>query len=189
VRAAEVELQADTRATAIYSIALGLSALACYWLAAHVINPIHKVSATGDTIGALWATISTIFVYRHSYDESESAALSRIAGTLVSFVLCLVYLLLFPFHLWAIAVLIAIGAFVLALAGRPQDTMPASLATVVVLVIASIDRHDAWQQPIMRLLDTVLGVAIGLAAVWISVRLLNRMLPAAQASGSSSSAS
>jgi uncharacterized membrane protein YccC len=184
VRAAEVELQSDTRATAIYSIALGLSALACYWFAAHVVNPIHRVSATGDTIGALWATISTIFVYRHSYEESESAALSRIAGTVVSFVLCLIYLLLFPFHLWAIAVLIAIGAFLLALAGRPQDTMPASLATVVVLVIASIDPHDAWQQPIMRLLDTVVGVAIGLAAVWISVRLMRRVLPAAQPSGS-----
>jgi hypothetical protein len=45
----------------------------------------------------------------------------------------------FPFHLWAITVLIAIGAFVLALAGRPQDTMPASLTTMVVLVISSID--------------------------------------------------
>ena len=177
VRAAEIEVQADTRATLIYSVTLGLSALGCYWFALHVVNPIHRISATGDTIGALWAAISTVFVYRHSYDESESAALSRVAGTAVSFVLCLIYLVLFPFHLWAIALLIAIGAFVLAIAGRPQDTMPASLATLVVLVIASIDPHDAWQQPIMRLADTVVGVAIGLAAVWVSVRLMRHVLP------------
>jgi uncharacterized membrane protein YccC len=186
VRPAEVELQTDTRATLIYSIALGLSALGCYWFALHVVNPIHEVSATGDTIGALWAAISTVFVYRHSYEESESAALSRIAGTSVSFVLCLIYLLLFPFHLWAIAVLIAIGAFVLAIAGRPQDTMPATLATLVVLVISSIDPHDAWQQPIMRFIDTAVGVAIGLAAVWVSVRLMRRLVPRATGGRSTS---
>jgi fusaric acid resistance family protein len=136
VRGADAEVEPDTRATLIYSVALGLSALGCYWFALHVVNPIHEVTPTGDTIGALWAAISTVFVYRHSYDESASAALTRISGTGVSFVLCLIYLVLFPFHLWAIAVLIAIGAFVLAAAGRPQDTMPASLATLVVLVIA-----------------------------------------------------
>jgi uncharacterized membrane protein YccC len=184
VRAAEVELRSDIRVTLIYSIALGLSALGCYWFALHVVNPIHRVSATGDTIGALWAAISTVFVYRHSYDESESAALSRVAGTTVSFLLCLVYLLLFPFHLWAIAVLIALGAFLLAIAGRSQDTMPASLATLVVLVISSIDPHNAWQQPILRFLDTVVGVAIGLAAVWVSVALLGRLVQPAAQSGS-----
>ena len=173
----------DPGATAAFSIALGISALASYWFVAHVANQINEVTPTGDTIGALWAAISTIFVFRHSYDESSSAAVSRMAGTLVSFVLCEIYLLLFSFHLWAIAVVIAIGAFVLAIAGRPQDTMPASLATVVVLVIASIDPHNAWQQPIMRLLDTVLGVAIGLAAVWVSVRLMQRLLPATGPSG------
>lgn len=174
MRAADVELQRDTRATAIYSVALGLSGMASYWFVAHVINPIHPLTRTGDTIGALWAAISTIFVYRHSYDESASAALSRMAGTAVSFGLCLVYLALFPFHLWAIALLIAIGAFALAIAGRPQDTMPASLTTLVVLVIASINPHDAWQQPILRLIDTAIGVAIGLAAVWVGVRLIER---------------
>ena len=178
--AADVELEHDTRAIAIYSVALGLSGLFSYWFVEHVVNPIHPLSRTGDTIGALWAAISTIFVFRHGYDESASAALSRMAGTTVSFGLCLVYLLLFPFHLWAIAVLIAIGAFVLALAGRPQDTMPANLTTLVVLVISSINPHNAWQQPILRLLDTAIGVVIGLAAVWVSVRLIERMLaPAA----------
>ncbi len=170
--AAEVQLERDTRATAIYSLALGLSGMASYWFTAHVVNPLHTISPTGDTIGALWAAVSTIFVYRHSYDESESAALSRMAGTSVSFALCLVYLLLFPFHLWAIAVLIATGAFALAIAGRPQDTMPASLATLVVLVITSINPHNAWQQPIAWLVDTAVGVAIGLVAVWVGLRVM-----------------
>ena len=162
----------DAAVTAVFSVALGVSALGSYWFVAHVANPINEVTPTGDTIGALWAAISTIFVFRNSFEDSSSAALSRMAGTLVSFVLCEIYLLLFSFHLWAIVVLIALGAFILTRAGRPQDVMPASLATIVVLVITSIDPHNAWQQPFMRLLDTAIGVVIGLAAAWATMHLI-----------------
>jgi uncharacterized membrane protein YccC len=166
VSLAGARVDRDPGPIAAFSVALGLSALASYWFVAHVANPINQVTATGDTIGALWAAISTVFVFRHSLDESSSAALSRVSGTLVSFVLCEIYLLLFTFHLWSIAVLVALGAFILAMAGRDQDTMPASLATLVVLVIVGLDPHHAAQQPLMRLFDTAIGVAIGLAAVW-----------------------
>ena len=52
-----------------------------------------------------------------------------------------------------------------------EDTMPASLATIVVLVIIGLDPHNAAQQPIMRLFDTAIGVVIGLAAVWAAGRV------------------
>jgi uncharacterized membrane protein YccC len=160
----------DPWAAAVYSIVLGVAALASYWFVAHVANSVNEVTPTGDTIGALWAAISTVFVFRHSMDESSSAALSRVSGTVVSFLLCEIYLLVFTFHLWAIAVLIALGAFILTTAGRPQDTLAASLATLVVLVIVSLDPHHAAQQPLMRLYDTVLGAAIGLAAALGALR-------------------
>lgn len=66
----------------------------------------------------------------------------------------------------------ALGAFLLAMAGRPQDTLNASLATLVVLVIVALNPHHAAQQPVMRLLDTAIGVAVGLAAAWGVVRLV-----------------
>lgn len=162
----------DPAALAAFSITLGVSAMLSYWFVAHVANPINKVTVTGDTIGALWAAIATVVVFRHSFDESSSAAVSRMAGTLLSFVLCEIYLLLFSFHLWSIAVLVALGAFLLAMAGRPQDTLNASLATLVVLVIVGLNPHHAAQQPIMRLFDTAIGVVIGLAAAWGVVRLV-----------------
>ena len=33
--------------------------------------------------------------------------------------------------------------------------------------MAEVSPHDAWQQPILRLADTVIGVAVGLAAAWL----------------------
>ena len=61
-------------------------------------------------LGGRWAVISTIFAFRGSYTGSRGAAVSRIAATSVSFVLCLIYLIFLPFHIWALALLIGLSA-------------------------------------------------------------------------------
>ena len=110
--------------------------------------------------------IATIFVFRDSYQRSVSAAVSRTAATLISFALCLVYLLFLPFRSWGLALLIGASALAVTLIGRPQDAVTAGITTAVVLVVAALAPHDAWRQPILRLADIVVGVAIGVAAAW-----------------------
>jgi uncharacterized membrane protein YgaE (UPF0421/DUF939 family) len=119
----------------------------------------------------MWAVIATIFVYRVSSRESHGAALTRMSATLLSFVLCLVYLLLAPFHPWGLALLIGIGALVFSLLGRVDDVVTCSITTAVVMVVAALSPHDAWEQPILRLADTVVGVGIGLAVAAMAMRL------------------
>ena len=46
-------------------------------------------------------------------------------------------------------------------------TTTAAITTAVVLIVAEVSPHDAWAQPILRLADTVVGVAVGLAAAWL----------------------
>jgi uncharacterized membrane protein YgaE (UPF0421/DUF939 family) len=75
----------------------------------------------------MWAVVATIFVLRGSYEESAKAALLRTSATVLSFALCLVYLLVFPFRVWGMVVLIAIGAIVLDLIGRSEDIITASI--------------------------------------------------------------
>jgi len=91
---------------------------------------------------------------------------------LVSFLLCLLYLIFLPFHSWALAVLIGASALIVTLIGRPQDAITAGITTAVVLVVAAVSPHDAWQQPILRLADTIVGVAVGVSAAWIGLRVL-----------------
>jgi hypothetical protein len=81
----------------------------------------------------------------------------------VSFVLCLAYLafLHFPHGAWP---------FWLALIGRPEDEITAGITTTVVIVVASLSPHDGWRQPILRLADTAIGVAVGLVAAWLGLR-------------------
>jgi uncharacterized membrane protein YccC len=49
---------------------------------------------------------------------------------------------------------------------RPGDAITAGITTAIVMVVAAASPHDAWQQPILRLADTVIGVAVGVAAAW-----------------------
>jgi uncharacterized membrane protein YccC len=159
----------------------GVLAIACvitYWLVTHLLSRVDFVSKADDMLGGLWAVIATIFVNRDSYQHSVAAAVSRTAATMVSFVFCLIYLAFLPFHLWALAVLIGASALAATLIGRPGDAITAAITTAVVLVVAAVSPHNAWQQPLLRFADTVIGVAVGVAAAWLDLQVIRPRIPA-----------
>ncbi len=91
----------------------------------------------------------------------------------------LAYLLYLPFHAWALAALIGLSAVAVTLIGRPGDAVTAAITTAVVMVVAELSPHDAWQQPILRLAETTTGVAVSAAAAWIGLRIIHsRVHPA-----------
>jgi len=159
------------------SAVLAIACLVTFWLTRHVLTIVYAVSRDDDLLGGLWAVIATAFVFRESYAQSVSAAVSRMAATLVSFVLCLGYLLVLPFHAWALAVLIGLSALIVSLAGRPGDAITAAITTAVIMIVAAVSPHDAWRQPILRFADTVIGVAVGVAAAWLMLRVIHPRLP------------
>jgi len=108
-----------------------------------------------------------------SYEESAKAALLRTSATVLSFALCLLYLLVFPFRVWGL--LIATGATVLDLIGRSEDVITASITNTVVMVVAAISPQQAWRQPILRLIDTIVRIAVGIAGAWIGLKLATRI--------------
>jgi uncharacterized membrane protein YccC len=110
----------------------------------------------------MWAVVATVFVYRYRYAPSVRAALSRMAATALSFALCFIYLLFFPFHLWGMATLIGIGAVAMFLLGEPEDIITTGITTAVVMVVAALSPDHAWKQPILRMVDTIVGVAVAM---------------------------
>ena len=151
---------------------LAIACLVAYWITTHLLARIHSLSRPDDLLGGMWAVIATVFVCRYSYHQSVTAAVSRMSATVVSFVFCLVYLVFLPFHAWALAVLIGASALVVTLIGRPGDAITAGITTAVVLGVAAVSPHEAWQQPILRVADTIVGVAIGVAFAWIDLRVI-----------------
>jgi uncharacterized membrane protein YccC len=166
--------EATTGEVAIRGVVLAGSCVLSNWLITRILADAYSVSNDDDLLGGMWAVVATIFVYRYSQAESVRSALSRMASTLVSFVLCLAYLLLFPFNLWGMAALIAIGTVAVSLMGRPDDTITTGITIAVVMVVAELSPQGAWRQPILRLVDTAVGVAVGVAAAWASNTLMRR---------------
>jgi uncharacterized membrane protein YccC len=153
------------------SLMLGVSCLISFVLMTHLLGRAYLVSRDDELLGGMWAVAATIFVYRASSQQSMSAALSRLAATCMSFVLCLLYLLIFPFSPWGLAALVAIGAVLMSLLGRSEDIITTGITTAVVLIVAEISPQHTWKDPILRLIDTIVGIVVGVAAAWVGVRV------------------
>jgi uncharacterized membrane protein YccC len=157
-----------------HSLALAIASAISYSLTTRGLSKVQSLSSADDLLGGMWAVIATVFVYRGTHKESIAAALSRSTATLFSFGLCLTYLLLFSFHPLGLAVLIGVGTFVLMALGRDDDVVTAGITTAVIMVVAAISPQNAWEQPILRLVDTAIGIAVGIAASVVAYRIATR---------------
>src|ERR1700692_3875840 len=143
----------------VYALNMGIACLITYWIMTHILS--RFVDESSDFLGGMWAVVATVFVFRETRLRSLSAGAARLIATCVSFALCLLYLLLFPFTPVGMAVLIGLGTFAMTLLGRRDDIVTMGITTAVVMVIAALSPENACQQPLLRLADTVVGVAIG----------------------------
>jgi uncharacterized membrane protein YccC len=58
--------------------------------------------------------------------------------------------------------------------GRREDIVTVGITTAVVMVVAAMSPVDAWQQPLLRLADTVVGIAVGVACKWAASFLFSK---------------
>ncbi|MFL6305729.1 MAG: FUSC family protein [Candidatus Sulfotelmatobacter sp.] len=158
----------------VYAVDGALAAVVTYGLMAFIVPWI--VNKPPTSVGILWAVISAVFVFKDTRAHSLSAGISRLIATCVSFGLCLSYLLLFPANPLAMILLIAASTLVMMLVGRRDEIGLTAISTAVVLIVAASEPHDAWQQPLLRLMDTVAGVAVGIALKWIASSLFFRVM-------------
>ena len=150
----------------VHAVNLAITTFIAYALTTSVTPLLTQRPA--QPVGILWTVISAVFVFRDTREHSLSAGMSRLFATCFSFALCLVYLLLFPANPLGMAILIAIGALLATLANRRDEIGLLAITTAVVLVVAAENPQTAWQQPLLRLADTVAGVTVGIACKWIA---------------------
>jgi hypothetical protein len=168
----ETRSQLETCSHAVgQGVGLAAASLISYGLITQLLTRAYSVSREDDLLGGMWAVIATVYVYRESFQKSINAALSRMSATVLSFALCLIYLLIFPFHPVGMAALIGIGAVILILVDRAEDVITAGITTAVLMVMAGIAPQHAWTQPILRLVDTSIGLGVGIASAWIGLKL------------------
>lgn len=143
---------------------LASASLVSFELSTNMLAQLRFVSRDNQLLGGMWAVAATIFAFRETFDQSARAALSRIMATSWSFALCLLYLSLFAFHVWGLALVLGTGAVVLSIIGRSGEIITTGITSAVILVVAAISPEEAWRQPIFRLVDTLLGIIVGILA-------------------------
>ena len=148
-----------------YALDMALACFVSYGVTTHVLSPF--VAEPDAFLGGMWATVATVFVFRETRASSLAAGISRLIATGVSFALCLAYLLVLPFHPAGLAALLGAGTLILMALGRRDDIVTTGITTTVVMVVAALSPQNAWQQPLLRLADTVVGIAVGVACKWI----------------------
>lgn len=159
-----------------YAIDMAIACLISYLIMTRLLSLSPVVASADRLLGGMWATIATIFVFQPTRAKAITAALNRLTATCVSFALCLVYLLLLPPGPVALAVLIGLGALIMMLARRPEDIGVTGITTTVVIVAAALGpAHEAWHQPLFRLADTIVGIAVGVACKWFASFLFYRI--------------
>jgi uncharacterized membrane protein YccC len=149
----------------VYAVGMAVACLIAYWIALNAFA--SGFPKPSETIGAMWAAIAAAFVFRDSRTEALSAGIARLRATFVSFVLCQIYLSFFPPTAVGMAVIIGTGTLILTALRWRQDIITTAITTIVVVVLAQLDPGTAWYQPVLRFLDTLLGIAIGIACKWL----------------------
>ena len=158
----------------VYAVDLAIACLLSYWLITSLLS--HFVDTPSDFLGGMWAVVATLFVFRETRGQSLAAGLARLIATCVSFALCLLYLWMLPFTPVGMAALLGLGTVVMMLLGRREDIVTTGITTTVVMVVAAMSPQDAWHQPLLRLVDTVVGIAVGVTCKWIASSLFYRAI-------------
>jgi uncharacterized membrane protein YccC len=164
----------------LYAIDLAIACVITYYVALYVFPTFFNDA--NHAIGVLWAAISAAFVFREDRAHALSAGLGRLRATCVSFVLCLIYLWFLPATPLGMGVLIAAGGIIVIALGWRDDVITTAITTIVVVAVAALAPHNAWQQPVLRFFDTVLGIVVGIVCKWVASLLFQRVRGAAPVS-------
>ena len=148
----------------IYVINMAVACAISYVLTTKLLGGL--VDQANTLLGGMWAAVATVFVFRETREGSVSAGVSRLIATCVSFVLCFIYIALFPVNAGGIGFVIGLGTTIMMMLGRRDDIVTTGITTTVVLVVAALDPKHALAQPPLRLLDTVVGIAVGVLLKW-----------------------
>ena len=155
----------------VYSLDMAIACLITYWMITHLLSGF--VDQASDFLAGMWAVVAVVFVFRDTRAHALSSGIARLIATCVSFALCLPYLLVFPFTPVGLAALLGIGTLMMAALGRRDDIVTTGITTTVVMVVAAMSPQDVWQQPLLRLVDTVVGIALGVACKWFGSYLFH----------------
>src|SRR5262245_36409831 len=154
-----------------YAIDMAIACLITYWVMNFLLP--GWVAWHSTSVVVLWAMISAVFVYKDTRTHSLSAGISRLIATFAGFALCLIYLSLLPATTIGMGALIAIGALLMIIIGRRDETGLTAITIAVIMIVAASNPQDAWLQRLLRLVAILVAISVGLPCKWLALQVIN----------------
>lgn len=159
-----------------HSIGMAVACLISYLVMTRLLNPL--VGRDDELLGGMWAAVAAAFVFRYTRPAALSASLSRLIATAVSCVLCWALMVFVRPTPVGMAVVLVVGTLMLIALNLRDDVITMAITTLVVMVVAIMSPENGRIQPLLRFIDTVVGIAVGLTCVWAASRRQARVAPA-----------
>lgn len=151
------------------SVETALVGIVCFVVGEHVSHWVHDGKGYID---GLWCMISALVVLQSFISDTLKASKDRIVGTLVASVLAGLICVLVGYGYLAIFASIVLSAYVMNML-KMQDGVRIATATAAVITGYGFIKPD--DSPLlnasMRSLDTLIGVGVSLAVVYLSYKL------------------
>ena len=156
------------------SIETAFVGIVCFVVGEHVSQWVHDGKGYID---GLWCMISALVVLQSFINDTLQASKDRIIGTLVASVVSVLACLVFDYGYLAIFFSIALSAYAMNLMKMEDGVRIATATAAVITGYGFIKPHDSpLLNASMRSLDTLIGVGISLAVVYLSYKLKVRQM-------------
>jgi len=155
-----------------YSISMGIACLLAFVAEASMLKGF--TNRDNELLGGMWAAAASAFVFRDTGSHSLAAGLARFIATSISLLLCLPYLWFLAPSALGIPILVVTGTLLMILLNRPDDIITTAITTIVVMAVAILSPANAWEQPLLRCLDTAVGIVIGVICRQVASSAFNR---------------
>jgi uncharacterized membrane protein YccC len=157
----------------VYLVGLVGVVAACYAAISLVLGPV-PVSVADLGLGRMWSVVAGVFVFHLASTELRRQAVVRVSATVVSVLVCLGYLAVARTTWWGLSIAVAVSAAVPLVYGRRSDAVTAAITSTVILQVAATTHDVRTVIPLLRLLDTVVGTAVGLVVGGLVAAVLRR---------------
>jgi hypothetical protein len=74
------------------------------------------------------------------------------------------------------AALITVGVLLMIVSGRPDETGLTAITIAVIMIVAANNPQEAWLQPLLRLVDSLIGISIGVGCKWVASFVILRII-------------
>lgn len=147
------------------AIAKSIAVLLSYLIGFYLTGSFHNESRY---FGAMLAAIASVVALQADIKTSIKQGWLRVLGTLIGAVIATGYLLIFPFSVAGLIATIFMLEIICMMLSIPDN---GKMATIALIVIMLISEKNPDIPPIvnssLRFLETVVGVAIGIAMAWV----------------------